>query len=98
MDNRELLLSIGMAQVSVTISDETEKLLEEMAQATGLTKSSLASEILRQGLYREAQNMTVVANFRAKNKATDDLPSSSEEKPNKKPPAPDGSGGRKKRS
>ncbi len=58
--------SLEMAQVSVTISDETEKLLEEMAQATGLTKSSLASEILRQGLYREAANLATVANFREK--------------------------------
>jgi predicted DNA-binding protein len=57
---------LEMAQVSVTISDETEKLLEEMAQATGLTKSSLASEILRQGLYREAANLVTVANFREK--------------------------------
>jgi predicted transcriptional regulator len=57
---------LEMAQVSVTISDETEKLLEEMAQVTGLTKSSLASEILRQGLYREAANLVTVANFREK--------------------------------
>lgn len=55
-----------MAQVSVTISEETEKLLEEMAQVTGLTKSSLAAEILRQGLYREAANLNTVANFREK--------------------------------
>ncbi len=55
-----------MAQVSVTISEETEKLLEEMAQVTGLTKSSLAAEILRQGLYREAANLNTVASFREK--------------------------------
>jgi predicted transcriptional regulator len=56
----------GMAQVSVTISEETEKLLEEMAEVTGLTKSSLAAEILRQGLYREAANLNTVASFREK--------------------------------
>lgn len=56
----------GMAQVSVTISEETEKLLEQMAEVTGLTKSSLAAEILRQGLYREAANLNTVASFREK--------------------------------
>lgn len=53
-----------MAQISVTISDETEKLLEDLAKATGLTKSSLAAEILRRGLYDEASNQTKVAIFR----------------------------------
>jgi predicted transcriptional regulator len=56
----------GMAQVSVTISEQTEKLLEQMAEVTGLTKSSLAAEILRQGLYREAANLNTVASFREK--------------------------------
>jgi predicted DNA-binding protein len=53
-----------MAQISVTISDETEKLLEDLAKATGLTKSSLAAEILRRGLYEEASNQTKVSIFR----------------------------------
>ena len=53
-----------MAQISVTISDETEKLLEDLAKATGLTKSSLAAEILRRGLYDEASNQTKVSIFR----------------------------------
>jgi len=53
-----------MAQISVTISDETDKLLTEMSEATGLTKSSLAAEILRRGLYEEASNQSVVAEFR----------------------------------
>ncbi len=53
-----------MAQISVTISDETDKLLSEIAQATGLTKSSLAAEILRRGLYEEAEKQAKVANFR----------------------------------
>jgi predicted DNA-binding protein len=53
-----------MAQISVVISDETEKLLEDLAKATGLTKSSLAAEILRKGLYEEASNQTKVAIFR----------------------------------
>ncbi len=54
----------GMAQISVVISDETEKLLEDLAKATGLTKSSLAAEILRKGLYEEASNQTKVSIFR----------------------------------
>lgn len=53
-----------MAQISVTISDETERLLEEVAEATGLSKSSLAAEIIRDGLYQEASNLTKVAIFR----------------------------------
>ena len=53
-----------MAQISVTISDETDKLLSEIAQATGLTKSSLAAEVLRRGLYEEAEKQSKVANFR----------------------------------
>lgn len=56
-----------MAQISVTISDETDKLLTEIAQATGLTKSSLAAEILRRGLYEEAEKQAKVANFRQQN-------------------------------
>jgi predicted DNA-binding protein len=53
-----------MGQISVTISEETEKLLEDLARATGLTKSSLASEIIRRGLYEEASNLNKVAIFR----------------------------------
>ena len=66
VDNKESIQAPGMAQISVVVSDETEKLLEEMAKATGLTKSSLAAEILRQGLYREAASLTTVAAFREK--------------------------------
>lgn len=57
-----------MGQISVTISDETEKLLEDLAKATGLTKSSLASEIIRRGLYEEASQLNKVAIFRKQHK------------------------------
>lgn len=57
-----------MGQISVTISDETEKLLEDLAKATGLTKSSLASEIIRRGLYEEASQLNKVAIFRKQQK------------------------------
>jgi predicted DNA-binding protein len=57
-----------MGQISVTISDETEKLLEDLAKVTGLTKSSLASEIIRRGLYEEASQLNKVAIFRKQQK------------------------------
>lgn len=57
-----------MAQISVVISDETEKLLGELAKVTGLTKSSLAAEIIRRGLYEEASNLNKVAIFRKQQK------------------------------
>ncbi len=62
------LTQTRMGQISVTISDETEKLLEDLAKVTGLTKSSLASEIIRRGLYEEASQLNKVAIFRKQQK------------------------------
>lgn len=57
-----------MPQLSVVISEEIQQLLEEMAKATGITKSALAAEFVRKGCYEEASNQNKVAVFRERQK------------------------------
>ena len=41
-------------QISITLPDEIAKLLTDIAEAQGLSRSSLAPEIIRDGVYDEA--------------------------------------------
>lgn len=45
-----------MPQVNISLSDEIHDHLVELAELTGLTKSSLAAEYVRRGLYEDARN------------------------------------------
>ncbi|NET62145.1 MAG: hypothetical protein F6K47_40360 [Symploca sp. SIO2E6] len=45
-----------MPQVNISLSDEIHNLLVEMADLTGITKSSLAAEYVRRGLYEDAKS------------------------------------------
>jgi hypothetical protein len=45
-----------MPQVNISLSDEIHDYLVEIAELTGITKSSLAAEYVRRGLYEDARN------------------------------------------
>jgi hypothetical protein len=45
-----------MPQVNISLSDEIHNYLVEIAELTGITKSSLAAEYVRRGLYEDARN------------------------------------------
>ena len=44
-----------MSQINVTLPDKILEMLGKMAESTGLSKSGLASEYIRQGLYRDVE-------------------------------------------
>ena len=52
-----------MAQISCRISDELNELMETLAEDTGITKSSLASEFIRAGAYREIEKQMMTAEY-----------------------------------
>jgi hypothetical protein len=45
-----------MAQVNISLSEEIHEYLIQIANLTGLTKSSLAAEYVRRGIYQDARN------------------------------------------
>ena len=45
-----------MPQVNISLSDEIHDHLVEIAELTGITKSGLAAEYVRRGLYEDARN------------------------------------------
>jgi hypothetical protein len=45
-----------MPAVNISLSDEMHNHLVEIANLTGITKSSLAAEYVRRGLYQDARN------------------------------------------
>lgn len=44
-------------QISVTLPDDIAKLLTTIADANGLSRSALAAEIIRDGVYEEAMKI-----------------------------------------
>lgn len=53
-----------MPQVNVTLPDQVSELLSEMAEITGMSKSSLIAEYVRRGLYEDARCQVTVTEFR----------------------------------
>ncbi|HBK66774.1 MAG TPA: hypothetical protein DEA78_24710 [Cyanobacteria bacterium UBA11159] len=45
-----------MPQINISLSDEIHDYLVQIANLTGITKSSLAAEYVRRGLYEDARN------------------------------------------
>ncbi len=45
-----------MPQVNISLSDEIHDYLVTIAELTGITKSSLAAEYVRRGLYQDARD------------------------------------------
>jgi hypothetical protein len=45
-----------MPQVNISLSDEIHDYLVAIAELTGITKSSLAAEYVRRGLYQDARD------------------------------------------
>jgi hypothetical protein len=45
-----------MPQINISLSDEIHDYLVQIASLTGITKSSLAAEYVRRGLYEDARN------------------------------------------
>jgi predicted transcriptional regulator len=54
----------GMAQVTSSISDELNQLLSELAEETGIPKSSLIAEYIRRGVYEDVRAQAEVRKFR----------------------------------
>ena len=53
-----------MPQVNSTVSDEINEMLEMVASATGESKSGLAREYIRRGVYQDVEGLNKVAAFR----------------------------------
>ena len=53
-----------MPQVGVTISEELNQLIQELAEETGQSASSLMADFLKQGAYSEAEALNKVRVFR----------------------------------
>lgn len=53
-----------MAQVTSSISDELNQLLSELAEETGIPKSSLIAEYIRRGVYQDVQSQAEVRKYR----------------------------------
>jgi predicted DNA-binding protein len=60
-----------MAQVTSSISDELNQLLTELAEETGIPKSSLIAEYIRRGLYQDVQAQAEVRKYRENKKKND---------------------------
>lgn len=70
-----------MPQVNISLSDEIHDHLIEIAELTGLTKSSLAAEYVRRGLYEDARNHKELLQLR---KEMQQKPPATGDKPNNK--------------
>ena len=57
-----------MAQVTSSISDELNQLLTELAEETGIPKSSLIAEYIRRGVYQDVQAQSEVRKYRQEKK------------------------------
>lgn len=53
-----------MAQVTSSISDELNQLLNELAEETGIPKSSLIAEYIRRGVYQDVKAQADVRKYR----------------------------------
>ena len=53
-----------MAQVTSSISDELNQLLNELAEETGIPKSSLIAEYIRRGIYQDVTAQAEVRKYR----------------------------------
>ncbi|HEY9602599.1 MAG TPA: ribbon-helix-helix domain-containing protein [Allocoleopsis sp.] len=60
-----------MAQVTSSISDELNQLLSELAEETGIPKSSLIAEYIRRGVYQDVQAQAEVRKYRENKKKND---------------------------
>lgn len=60
-----------MAQVTSSISDELNQLLSELAEETGIPKSSLIAEYIRRGVYQDVQAQGEVRKYRENKKKND---------------------------
>ncbi|NET09103.1 MAG: ribbon-helix-helix domain-containing protein [Symploca sp. SIO2B6] len=56
-----------MPQVTSSISEELNQLLNELAEETGIPKSSLIAEYIRRGVYQDVHSQAQVRQFQ-KNK------------------------------
>jgi predicted DNA-binding protein len=57
-----------MAQVTSSISDELNQLLSELAEETGIPKSSLIAEYIRRGVYQDIQSQSEVRRYKQERK------------------------------
>lgn len=67
----------SMAQVSVIVPEDIYGLLAELAEETGRSTSSLCSQYIREGIYKEIDNLNKVEAWRdmvAKRKMLDSHP------------------------
>lgn len=53
-----------MPEISITVSQYTVDLLEELSEESGQSKSSLAAECLKQGLISEVEQRKTVVVYR----------------------------------
>ena len=53
-----------MPEISITVSQYTVDLLEELSEESGQSKSSLAAECLKQGLISEVEQRKTVVIYR----------------------------------
>ncbi|HBE17078.1 MAG TPA: hypothetical protein DDW51_05565 [Cyanobacteria bacterium UBA11367] len=51
-------------QISVTLPDDIAQLLTTIADANGLSRSALAAEIIRDGIYDEAMKIVKLQNLK----------------------------------
>lgn len=59
-----MIVGEQMPQISVTISDDLHRLLQELAEETGQSVSGLVADFIKQGAYTEAQLRCKIAEFR----------------------------------
>lgn len=52
-----------MPQVSCQLSDELHELLIKLAKETGMSKSSLMTDYVRQGIYKDIESQKKVREF-----------------------------------
>lgn len=67
----------SMAQVSVIVPEDIYALLAELAEETGRSTSSLCSQYIREGIYKEIDNLNKVGAWRdmvAKRKQFENTP------------------------
>ena len=52
-----------MPQINVSVSDKVHEMLIKLANDTGITKSSLASEYIRRGVYQDIKDQALVNKY-----------------------------------
>lgn len=61
-----------MPEISITVSQYTVDLLEELSEESGQSKSSLAAECLKQGLISEVEQRKTVVAYRKLKKSAEE--------------------------